>query len=338
METINPFREIIASISPTEYEEYCTEILKGYAEKENLKDFTIQHDVVVSADDGDYQIDIYATFVAMGVQFKVLAECKRYSTPVKRDYVMLLADKVRSIGAQKGILISTSGFQSGAVDYARKHGIALIQIFDKCVMHIQNSLSATAGNNDAQGASTMLGSYNRPSYEAVQMMEYVRMPKYYAYEYHGMDYPDRQIYPTYTQVREIQKQMRFEFIQERFQHLLLFLESKRILVNPMYMELKNECIASVLEIKKELVATTKDGLFDDSALAIIRSMLTACNDYLDCVRQDSIPHLIYKDGKSWADPTFEIAMKKFRKEFQQAIRQIESDYALKYRGKIAKDY
>ena len=338
MGTINPYREMIASISPTEYEEYCTEILKGYAEKENLQDFTIQHNVSLSADDGDYQIDIYATFVAMGVQFKVLAECKRYTAPVKRDYVMLLADKVRSIGAQKGILISTSGFQSGAVEYAQKHGIALIQILDKYVMHIQNSISVGGNAKPILGATTGFEKYACPSYEALQMMEYVRMPKYYAYEYHGMDYPDRKIYPTPTHVQEIHRQLRFEFIQSRFQHLLLFLESKRILVNPMYMELKTECIASVLEIKKELVAATKDGLFDDSALAIIRSMLTACNDYLDCIRQESIPHLIYKDGKSWADPTFEIAMKKFRKEFQQAIKQIESDYALKYWGKIAKDY
>lgn len=35
---------------------------------------------------------------------------------------------VQSLGAQKGILISTSNFQSGAIEYAKTHGIALIQM------------------------------------------------------------------------------------------------------------------------------------------------------------------------------------------------------------------
>ena len=35
---------------------------------------------------------------------------------------------LRAIGAQKGIVVSTSNFQSGAIDYAKAHGIALIQM------------------------------------------------------------------------------------------------------------------------------------------------------------------------------------------------------------------
>ena len=48
---------------------------------------------------------------------------------------------MRSLGAHKGIFISTSGFQSGAEEYANAHGIALIQIFDKQVMQIKASIS-----------------------------------------------------------------------------------------------------------------------------------------------------------------------------------------------------
>lgn len=44
------------------------------------------------------------------------------------EKVQILYDKIRATGAQKGILISTSGFQSGAIKYASEHGIALIQI------------------------------------------------------------------------------------------------------------------------------------------------------------------------------------------------------------------
>ncbi|MDO4314863.1 MAG: restriction endonuclease [Oscillospiraceae bacterium] len=182
METINPYRELVASISPTEFEKLCLEILKGYAEVEHLSDFSIQHNVCIPADDGTYQIDVYARFIAMGVEFKVITECKRYSAPVTREKVAVLNDKVRSLGAHKGIMISTCGFQSGAYEYAKKHGIALLQIIDRNVMHIMN---AAKPETEEQKRELRL------------MLDWFsRMPKYYVKEYATMDFPDRAIYPT----------------------------------------------------------------------------------------------------------------------------------------------
>lgn len=123
--------------------------------------------------------------------------------------------------------------------------------------------------------------------------------------------------------------------KDRFRYLLLYLESKRILTNPMYMELKEECIDSVLEIKQTLVSITKDVAFREADIDIVHSLIAACNDYLDTIRSDSIPHLISKDGHNWADATFEAAMKNFRKAFKNGIKQIEEEYKLCYKGKIS---
>ncbi len=126
--------------------------------------------------------------------------------------------------------------------------------------------------------------------------------------------------------------------KDRFRYLLLFLESKRILTNPIYMELKEECIESVLEIKQTLVSITKDVDFGEVDLDIVRSLIAACNDYLDTVRSDSIPHLIYKDGYHWADAMFDSAMKKFRNEFADEIKRIEEKHGLHYKARIPKRY
>ncbi len=188
----NPYREFVASVSPTEFEKLCLEILKSYAEAEHLSDFSIQHNVSIPADDGTYQIDVYARFVAMGVEFKVIAECKRYSSPVSREKVAVLADKVKSLGAHKGIMISTCGFQSGAYEYARKHGIALLQIIDGNVLHIMN-----AANPETEDQK-------RELYLILDW--YSRMPKYYAQEYTTMDFPLRTIYPTPKMMEEIRQE------------------------------------------------------------------------------------------------------------------------------------
>ena len=193
----NPYRELVSSITPTEFEEYCFGILKGYAEAEGLKEFEIEHDVKIPAADGTYQIDVYATFVALGVEFKVIAECKRYSKPVSREKVAVLADKVRSLGAHKGILMSTSGFQTGAHTYAKEHGIALIQIMNRDVMHL---LNACIPENAAQAREIFL------------QQEWIRrMPEYYAYEYSDIDFPDKKVYPPKSMIESIRKKFALDF-------------------------------------------------------------------------------------------------------------------------------
>ena len=71
--------------------------------------------------------------------------------------------------------------------------------------------------------------------------------------------------------------------KKAFYYLLLFLESKRILVNPINMEIKEWCIESVLEIKETLVTITKDIKFKNDEISIIRDLIDACNTYLDTV-------------------------------------------------------
>ncbi len=189
--SINPYRELVASISPLEFEVLCLEILNSYAEAEHLSKFSIQHNVHIPTDDGIYQIDIYASFIAMGVEFKVITECKRYSNPVSREKVAVLNDKIRSIGAHKGIIISTCGFQSGTYDYAKKHGIALLQIIDKSVLHIMN---AVYPKTEEQKRKINL------------MVEWSKcMPKYYAKEYNSMDFPNRSIYPSPIMLEKIRR-------------------------------------------------------------------------------------------------------------------------------------
>ena len=124
-------QDYVCSITTGEFELFCLERIRDVAEKEQVKNFSIDHNVKHKADDGTYQIDVFASFVAMGTTIKVLCECKQYKNKVKRETVQILRDKIVNLGMHKGILLSTSGFQSGAIDYAKKYGIALIQVYDQ---------------------------------------------------------------------------------------------------------------------------------------------------------------------------------------------------------------
>lgn len=126
-----PSNEYYTEMSPTDFERYSLSVLrKQFADKEGIEDFSIEHNVKMPAHDGIYQIDGLIKYKFLGMDFKVLVECKRYKNSVKREHVQALKGKLDSIGAQKGIFISTSSFQSGALEYAREHGIALATIID----------------------------------------------------------------------------------------------------------------------------------------------------------------------------------------------------------------
>lgn len=191
------YDNLVADITPIAFEELCFEVIRGYAEKERLSDFQITHNKKIPVNDGTYQIDVYAEFTALGVKHKTIIECKRQSHPIKREVVVVLAEKVRSLGAQKGILMSTCGFQKGAIQYARQYGIALLQIMNEQVKHIQNSTQM-------------------PNVELQRIMfEYRRrLPQYCVMEWDlEFDYPSIEVYPTETMKNKAKEEIKMLFFK-----------------------------------------------------------------------------------------------------------------------------
>ena len=116
------------NITPTDFEKLVHSYLSNLGEK--LNSFESTHNLIIKKIDGNYQIDVYAEFIALGGHIKVLIECKKHKNQIKRETVQLLYDKLRATSTHKGMIFSTSGFQSGAIKFAKVHGIALVKVFE----------------------------------------------------------------------------------------------------------------------------------------------------------------------------------------------------------------
>lgn len=114
------------SLKPAEFELAVKGILDAAAG--SLVNYESSHLETLVALDGEYTVDVSARFEALGAVFHVIVECKHLKRKVERQEVQILHAKLQSLGAQKGMLFSSSGFQSGAIDYADAHGIALVQL------------------------------------------------------------------------------------------------------------------------------------------------------------------------------------------------------------------
>ncbi len=146
-----------SEMTPDEFECFVRDELERLGHE--LKSFKVSGKRLIAGLDGDYEIDASVRFEVFRAEFRVAVECKRYRTPVKRDLVMTLHRKVDSLGFHKGMMFATSGYQSGAIEYAERHGIALF--------HVQDGSTATLAKfedntmADGQHVSWLVSPENR---------------------------------------------------------------------------------------------------------------------------------------------------------------------------------
>ena len=140
------------TLSPVEYEQAVADIAKTVGQ--DITDWRVQHLDPVEGLDGTYVIDVTVRFQLAGMDFLILFECKRHASPVKREHVQVLHAKVQSTGAQKGVLVAASGFQSGALQYAQAHGIACVRLVDDAWAYLSRTLAAQPAAPQPTGAYT----------------------------------------------------------------------------------------------------------------------------------------------------------------------------------------
>lgn len=74
---------------------------------------------------GSKEIDVYVKDTSSRYDREILIECKFQSAPVSQDIVDSLNGYLGSSGADKGVIISKSGFQSGAKERGKATGVEL---------------------------------------------------------------------------------------------------------------------------------------------------------------------------------------------------------------------
>ena len=94
-------------------------------------DVSVSHNVVLEGRSGaKRQIDVLIRHTQGLYEHLVVAECKYWNSAVERLHVDALATTVREVGASKGVIFSSKGFQSGAIEQAAHENIELFLVRD----------------------------------------------------------------------------------------------------------------------------------------------------------------------------------------------------------------
>lgn len=94
-------------------------------------DVTVQRDVTdIDRYGAKRQTDVKITRRSRFHRFITLVECKRWKEPVGRDRIDVLASSIEALGANNGAIFTTTGFEEGAIAYAKGKGIELFVVRD----------------------------------------------------------------------------------------------------------------------------------------------------------------------------------------------------------------
>jgi hypothetical protein len=103
------------------YEQFVQQVIH------ELVDVTVHHKKVYTGrvSHRNIIVDVSFNYSIAGSDLLFLIECKLYSHSVSVDDVEEFHSKIDDIGAHKGIMVTTIGYQSGAIKTAKGRGIAL---------------------------------------------------------------------------------------------------------------------------------------------------------------------------------------------------------------------
>ncbi|MFI7524009.1 restriction endonuclease [Nocardia salmonicida] len=85
-------------------------------------------DVTLNGVRGIHDIDVTVRGNRAGVDFLWIVECKLWSRRVPKSAVAILSSIVQDVGADRGIILSSSGFQAGTPLMARMSNITLTSL------------------------------------------------------------------------------------------------------------------------------------------------------------------------------------------------------------------
>jgi hypothetical protein len=106
-----------------EYQEQCAAVFRSLG-------LDAEVDKKVSGARGAHAVDVYVSTTLFGLKMRWIVECKDWKSNIPKEKVLALLAIVQDTGADKGILLSEVGFQSGAIQAVRGTNVVLASISD----------------------------------------------------------------------------------------------------------------------------------------------------------------------------------------------------------------
>jgi len=98
-------------------------------DQEEVPNIRVVRDVKLKGQSATHQIDVYWEFETAGVPYSAIVQVKDWSNPVDQGELFKFNGVRWDLpGPPKGIFVTRTGYQTGAREYAKAHGIVLYEL------------------------------------------------------------------------------------------------------------------------------------------------------------------------------------------------------------------
>jgi len=125
------------------YELVTQQIFLILVNQDVVRNIEVRHDVVLQGKTAKHQIDVYWEFEVAGIRYATVVQAKDWSSLVNQGELLKFKAVLDDLpGQPRGIVVTRSGYQSGAEEFAKAHGILLFQLIEQPAQ----SIVATEGS------------------------------------------------------------------------------------------------------------------------------------------------------------------------------------------------
>jgi hypothetical protein len=111
------------------YEKLTRRVFEALLAQQSVTNLRVDHDVKLRGITNEHRVDVYWEFETGGITYRTVVECKDWKDPVDQGTLFALHTVLLDLpGQPRGVVVARSGFQSGAEQFARAHGIVLYEL------------------------------------------------------------------------------------------------------------------------------------------------------------------------------------------------------------------
>src|SRR5438034_898170 len=113
----------------TSLERLTREIFQEIVNQDEVKNIAVKRDVRLKGITTSHQVDVYWEFELGSVRYKTVVEVKDRKSVVSQGHVIKFKGVLDDLpGQPRGVIVSASGFQRGAREFATANGILLYEL------------------------------------------------------------------------------------------------------------------------------------------------------------------------------------------------------------------
>jgi hypothetical protein len=113
----------------TAYEQLVQRVFQEILDQDTARTIEVKQNIVLQGKTTKHQVDVYWEFEIGGITYRTVIQCKDWKDPVKQGELFALKTVLDDLpGQPRGVLVTRTGFQAGAREFAKAHGIILYEL------------------------------------------------------------------------------------------------------------------------------------------------------------------------------------------------------------------